>query len=160
MSQEKRYKDSKNKTSIEDGLGFQDLVMDTLAEHGIIVQNYTSKEYQFNIGENRQGIEIKLDNRCTETGRLSIEIAEKTAIDNPWVKSGIYRADSWLYVHGNKTKIWVFFTDFLRQLHKSKRYAEHEEETIKGFFMPIKDANKYGKCFDTIHRLSGDDPPF
>ena len=57
------YPDSVNKHSIGDGILFQDVVTDTLAEHGIIVQNYGSKQYQLNVGENRQNIEIKLDKR-------------------------------------------------------------------------------------------------
>ena len=63
----------------------------------IILQNMSSQKYQFNIGENLQGFEIKLDTRCTETGRMSIEVAEKSRADSTkWTPSGIYREDnSW-----------------------------------------------------------------
>ena len=154
----RRYPDSPNHNSVQDGLEFQDVVTDTLAEHGLIIQNYGSKQYQLNVGENRQHIEIKLDNRCTETGRLSIEVAEKTAVNRDWVPSGIYRDDSWLYVQGNRTRIWIFFTSFLRSLHRFKDYTEHEEPkdapTIRAFFLPIADADKYGHCFDVVSRLT------
>jgi len=150
MNQNGRYPDSKNPNSIQDGLEFQDFVMETLAkEHGIYIQNYSSKKYQLNKGENIQRFEIKLDMRCTETRRLSIEIAERTALDRPWVNSGIYANKSFFYVHGNFECFWIFITSFLQQLEKVKqeeeyKYQHKEETTIKAFYLPIEDANKYG----------------
>ena len=145
-----RYPDSKNKNSIQDGLEFQDVVMETLAQYGVIIQNYSSRKYQFEHGENRQGWEIKRDNWCTKSGRLSIEIAERTAVDKPWVDSGIYSGKHWVYIQGNKACFWLFFTSFLQKLHKSKQkdYEEKEESTVRTFYLPVADADKYGHRFD------------
>ena len=151
MSGATRYPDSKNKNSITDGLEFQDWVTDLLSRHGIIIQNYCSRKYQFTRGENRQGFEIKLDRRCTETGRLSIETYEKTEVNAQWVQSGILREDgSIFYVQGNCECVWIFLKKFLQKLYWANngddkpRYERKEEATIKAFYLPIEDADKYG----------------
>ena len=72
-----RYPDCPDANSFQSGLEFQDFVCLRLAQEHVILQNTGSKLYQLRIGENLQGFEIKLDRRCTETGRLSIEIAEQ-----------------------------------------------------------------------------------
>lgn len=153
MYLEIRYKDSKNTNSVDEGNMFQDFVTDILVERcGLVISNYASKKYQFEKGENKQGFEIKLDNRCTETKRLSIEIAEKTAIENSFVPSGIYRNDnSIFYVHGNFNIIFVFQKNLLKLLHQSGRYKEDETATIKKFYLPIKDAMKYAAVYFEIN---------
>jgi len=61
----------------EKGLEYQDFIVEILAEkYGLIIPNYSSKKYQYDVGENKQGIEIKFDDRLKETGNLYIEIAE------------------------------------------------------------------------------------
>lgn len=150
-----RYPDSKNPNSIEEGLEFQDLVTDVLARAGILIQNYCSKEYQLRKGENRQGSEIKLDNWCTTSHRLSIEISERTAEDKPWVPSGIYACKGPFYIHGNTTTFWLFLTKFLKKLHCLKKkdseepkYEGKEEPTVRTFYLPESDADKYGLRFN------------
>jgi hypothetical protein len=139
------YPDSVNETSVQDGLEFQDMVCDLLRPYGVFIQNYSSRRYQFDVGENPQGIEIKLDRRCTETGRLSIEVAEKSKAANAnFVPSGIYRKDNtWLYVQGNQNVIYLFGRSFLRSLHKTGKYKEHTEPTVKAFFLPFEAADRY-----------------
>lgn len=141
--------------SFEVGNQFQDFICISLAKHGIILQNINSKKYQFNMGENLQGFEIKFDGPHTRTHRLSIEIAEKTNGENPcWVNSGIYRNDnSWLYICGNYELFFIFPVILLRGLHKSGRYKEaewpQEYPTIRKFYLPHEDAFKYcAKHFD------------
>ena len=137
--------------SFEVGNEFQDFVCIELAKHGIILQNINSKKYQYETGENLQGFEIKYDARCTgdrnteATNRLSIEIAEKTKAENPeFIPSGIYRTDnSWMYIQGNYMMFWIFPKKILKLLHQSKRYPEDEMPTIKKFYLPIADADKY-----------------
>lgn len=128
-----QYPDAKSKTSFQDGLEFQDFVCEKLANHGLFLQNTLSRKYQFELGENLQGWEIKLDNRCTETGRLSIEIAEKSRADiKVWTASGIYRNDnSWLYVQGNYEMLFIFSKTFLKRLHGTKRYEEHWQKQLQ-----------------------------
>jgi len=117
-----------------------------LQRHGMYLQMFTSKKLQYMCGESFQGWEVKLDNRFTETGRLSIEIAEKTRAANAsWVPSGIYRDDNtWLYIHGNYEYFFVFMKDFLVKLHRSGRYKTDEIPTLRKFYMPIVDAGKWG----------------
>lgn len=143
MSTVIRYPNSKNPNSIKDGMEFQDFVTDQLFNIGIIIQNYCSTRYQLDYGENKQAVEIKLDNRCTDTKRLSIEISEKTRVDGDWVKSGIYTQKSLFYVQGNFNIIFLFSTKFLINLHKTGRYQEKEEATICAFYLPFDDAVKY-----------------
>ena len=140
------YPNSKDRHSFESGLDFQGFVATKLHDNlGITITNYSSMKWQFSTGENRQGIEIKLDRDCARTKRLSIEIAEKSKANNPsFVPSGIYRNDnSWLYIQGTWQVIFVFAKSLLIGLHNSKRYLEHEEPTIQAYFLPYPDAYKY-----------------
>src|SRR5688500_6780664 len=87
------YPNSKNGQSFEDGMEFQDLVVEQFKRRGFYMQLHASRQYQYQRGESVQMVEIKLGNRLLETGRLSIEDGERTAIDKPWVHCGIYRKD-------------------------------------------------------------------
>lgn len=145
------YPDGKRPTLFSEGIQFQDFVCAQLARRHVILQNLASQRYQFEIGENLQGFEIKLDDRCTETRRLSIEIAEKTAAANlNFVPSGIYRNDnSWLYIQGNYEILFVFAKNLLKLLHQTGRYKDDELPTVRKFYIPFNDARKYAAlCLD------------
>lgn len=132
------------KNSLERGLEFQDFVCIELAKRSIILQNISSKKYQFDVGENLQGFEIKLDQRCTETERLSIEVAEKSSRDVlVWTPSGILRQDnSIMYIQGNYDRFWVFMKNWLVRYHDQiKPPIEQFNGTIKRFFLPEEEAN-------------------
>ena len=103
------------------------------------------KLFQYQVGENRQGHEVKLDSRCTETGRLSIEIAEKTRASNhAWQPSGILRRDnSWLYIQGNYQRVFVFPKSWLVRYFLSKIEPSEIHEsygTVRKFYLPIETA--------------------
>ena len=145
------YPDAPHMNSLDLGAQFMDFVMETLQKRGVILQPYTSKKKQFETGESLQGWEVKLDNRFIDTGRLSIEIAEKSRRDIPvWTPSGIYRRDNtWIYIQGNFKKFYWFQKNFLLLLHRSGKYTEDEYNgTIKKFYLPIADAEKYGIPFE------------
>jgi len=133
------------------GEKFQDFVCIELAKHGIYLQNINSKKFQFDTGENLQGWEIKYDGRCTgengkkASGRLSIEVAEKTNKNNLYyVNSGIYRGDnSWLYIQGCYTVIYIFSVTMLRLLYESNEFDIHEKDTVKSFYLTFEDADRY-----------------
>jgi len=137
--------------SFQKGQNFEDFVCIQLSKQNIILQNISSRKFQYETGENLQGFEIKYDARCTgdngtkATNRLSIEIAEKTKSENLiFVNSGIYRSDnSWLYIQGNYNTLWIFAKKILVLLHKSKRYEEAELPTVRKFYLPIEEADKY-----------------
>ena len=133
------------KEKLDQGLEYQDFVSEVLYKIGLPLFSYNSKKYQTECGENKLGVEIKFDNRCFETGNLYIEIAEKSdPLNTAFVISGIYRSDNtWLYVIGNRQKVFVFPKTILRLLHKSGKYKTKEISTSKGFLLPLKDAEKY-----------------
>lgn len=146
------YPDGDRPSLFEEALEFQDFVVNIfLKELGIAISNYSSKYYQHNYGENRQGIEIKYDKRILETGNVSIEVAEKSnaSIEN-WTNSGIMREDNtWLYVQGNYNIIFIFSKSFLQKLYKVKYKNKvwQPKKTIKTFLMPLEEAYKYSIKF-------------
>lgn len=145
-SLEPSYPDSKDPNPYQSGLEFQDFVVDLLREQlGIVITNYQSQRFQFGVGENKQGIEIKLDREILRTNNVSIEIAEKARASNPYyVPSGIYRNDnSWLYIQGNWNIVFIFAKSILRLLHKSERYKINILPTLKSFLLPVDEAKKY-----------------
>jgi hypothetical protein len=134
------YPDCKDTDSFQSGLEFQDFVLDKLIEKlGIALSNYSSRKYQFRYGENRQGVEIKLDRRILETGNVSIEIAEKSrAAMREYTPSGIYRVDNtWLYIQGNREILFIFAKNELQRLHASGKFREYTLPTIKKFHLPL-----------------------
>lgn len=142
------YPDSKDPNPYQSGLEFQDFVVDLLREQlGIVITNYQSQRFQFGVGENKQGIEIKLDRDIlrTKSPSVSIEIAEKAKASNPYyVPSGIYRNDnSWLYIQGNWDIVFIFSKNILRLLRQSKHYKIDTLPTLKRFLLPVDDARKY-----------------
>jgi len=128
------------------GLEYQDFVCIELAKQNIILQNIGSKLYQLTVGENLQGFEIKYDERCTDTGRLSIEVAEKSRADAnlPWTPSGIMRNDNtWLYIQGNRQVAYIFAKKWLLlYLFKKKPKIEEFNGTIRRFFLPLAQAEQ------------------
>lgn len=130
---------------LEKGLKFQDFVTDVLIDVlGIPLSSYASKTYQLR-GENKQGVEIKFDDRFKETGNFYIETAEKSNANNlNYYPSGIYRDDNtWLYVIGDYSVLYIFGKSFLKSIHNTGKYRSIEISTSQGFLVPLKDAEKY-----------------
>ena len=143
---QERYPDSRNPRSVQDGLEFQDHCMGwLLSSMGILLQVNTSTRYQLEQGESRQQVEIKLDRRCTETGHLSIEIAERSAVKVAvWTPSGIYsKTMPVFYAQGNYTVLYLFNTKDLLDFHRGRLHgAYYELETIRKFHLPLRDAEQ------------------
>lgn len=134
------------KKMLEKGLEYQDFITDIfLSEIGISISTYSSRKYQFSIGENKQGIEIKFDDRYKDTGNLYIEIAEKSNPDNyQYVPSGIYRNDNtWLYVIGNYEEVFIFSKKQLLMLNEKNIFRQVQTPTSIGFLIPNNEAEKY-----------------
>jgi len=133
------------KEKLEQGLRFQDHVTELLIkELGISLSTYSSREWQLR-GENKQGIEIKFDDKHKETGNFYIEIKEKSDPANPaYANSGIYRKDNtWLYIIGDYDRVYVFGKTFLQNLHKSGKCREVKTSTSIGFLLPQEMADRY-----------------
>lgn len=135
---------------LEDGQLYQDFVVDVAYRAGLVIVQYASKAYQFNIGESRTGAEIKHDKNMETTGNLYIEVAEKARPrPGPYAPSGIMREDHWLFIIGNYDMIFVFPRKLLLGLHKVKgsnngwRYRRVETATSQAFLLPIEDGRKY-----------------
>lgn len=129
------------------GVANEEFVRGLLNRFGITIWNHKDGAEQLRYGENRQGVEIKLDSRCTDTGRLSIEVAEKTHPDNvAWIPSGIFTEDNaWGYVQGNSKIVFVFSKKLLRRYFHHNMPDLHEKYgTIRTFYLN----------FDTAHRLA------
>ena len=103
------------------GTVYQDHVQRNLWLHGLVIQTYASKQFQFQFGETIGGLEIKYDRRYRDTGNLYIEVAEKSNAANAnYVPSGIYRSDNaWLYGIGNEAQFWIFSKAHLRRYYES-----------------------------------------
>lgn len=140
------YPHAKSASSYQDGLEFQDFVCCELSMSGIVLQNLSSRKWQFEVGENLQGFEIKMDALCTKTRRLSIEIAEKSRNDETlqWTSSGILRKDnSWLYIQGNYDVLFIFAKNWLQRYYKEAKPEVLEKlGTIKTFYLPFDLAYK------------------
>jgi len=137
------------KEKTKEGNEYQDFICDLfIKKFGISISNYTSKKWQYDIGENRQGFEIKHDNILESTGNVFIEVAEKRNAENKnYVPSGIYRNDNtWLYIIGNYKEVFIFSKKTLQKIHEAKKYGpdiEIDKKTAMGFLIPKKDAKTY-----------------
>lgn len=133
------------KNKLRQGAEFEDFVVDALYAIGLPVTTYKSQKYQYGKGESRAGVEIKNDEKLSKTGNLYIEAAEKSHPDNPeYVKSGIHRNDNtWLYVIGDRSVIFIFSKTMLQLLDKAERYEYKETATSRGFLLPCAEARKY-----------------
>lgn len=89
------------------------------------------------------GAEIKNDDKYKWTGRLFIEVAEKSHPDKlNYTPSGIMRADnSWLFVIGDINTVWIFSTKYLVML--KDRFPIMQTPTSIGHLMPLREADKY-----------------
>lgn len=139
-----RYPDSRNRRSIEDGDAFEVFVVNALSSQGITLTRAIGRERQFIYGDTLEGVEIKLDARSKDTRRLSIEIAEKTALHRPWVPSGIYATTTATrYAHGCSDMFWIFPTAVLRHYYEHTRPPTIDDNppTIRRFYLPLHDAD-------------------
>lgn len=142
------YPDAKHENEFQRGLIFQDFVLEVLSKnYGLVFQVFSSRAYQWGVGEGVQPFEIKLDDGCIKYGRLSIEIAEKSKKDRfYWSPSGILRPDNTIfYIHGNKEKFWVFFKKHLQYVFEKEHPVVTEKfGTICTFYIPVERARKLG----------------
>jgi hypothetical protein len=131
------------RAKLDEGEKFLQFVRTRLVPHGITFWSYDDPLFQHR-GESLQGCEVKLDNRCTETGRLSIEISEKSdPALRAWVASGILKEDnSWAYIQGNYELVFVFSKKWLVRWYEKKNPEIYEAHgTIRKFYLPMRIAH-------------------
>lgn len=123
---QKRYdeKYNINKDTLEEGQYFQDFSMCSLASlypHKdiptmfLLLQFFTSREGQYNIGENLNGIEFKLDNRASDKLHSSIEVARMVKTEKKFKPSGIF----------GKNNPKFYATGYYDGTKNPKGYLEH-----------------------------------
>ena len=108
-----------------------------LKEHSISLSHFTTLKEQIHIGENRQGIEIKNDQKLSTTGNIYISVKRVYDYGKEY-PSGIFKNQSWLYVIGDYNMHWVFSIKHLKQY-----YTSANPKLIKGF-KTLKDGQEYG----------------
>lgn len=136
------YPDAPRPNTFEDGLQFQDFVLELLLrEKGLPLSLYSSREYQRR-GESKQGIEVKLDGRMLDTPNVSIEVGEKKYRSQAeYIPSGILRNDNtWLYLQGNYRLVLAFAKKDLIAAHNSGKYTIRDLPTIRKFHLPLEEA--------------------
>lgn len=129
---------------LDDGARYLEFVRDRLNPHGLTFWVNEDPLFQRK-GESLQGCEVKLDRRCTETGRVSVEVEEKSHSDLPlWTPSGIRKQDnSWAYIQGNYDLILVFAKNWLiRYLEEKNPPIEESLGTIRKFYLPLEMAKR------------------
>jgi len=135
------------KEKFEQGKEYQDFVIDILIQElGLPLAIYNSKKYQWKHGENKQGVEIKFDDKYKTTGNLYIELSEKADENNlNYIDSGIMRDDNtWLYLIGNYEIIYIFTKKMLKGLYSSGKFLrEVEIPTSRGYLLEKSNAEKY-----------------
>lgn len=107
------------KSTDERGKEYQDWLMRAVLPYGLIIQCYSSRQYQYEHGESANGVEVKFDDNMATTGNVFLEHHEKRNAENPnWVESGFLRKDSDHYLIGNKTEAFLFSTKILRWIYE------------------------------------------
>lgn len=131
------------KDKLKQGEQYQDFVMEHLRSIGFIIQNYSSKQFQYKNGENPIGWEIKFDSLFRKTNNIYIETHEKSNPNNrEYVKSGIYRDRAWLLLIGDYETLHIFSTKQLLRLYENKELHEKQNiickitETSQGMLLP------------------------
>lgn len=144
------YEDNYQK-SLEEGLEFENYCYRWLEVHkGAKLIPCKGKIEQIQIGENKLGIEFKLDKKFRETGNLYIEIKERRHPGLNYTDSGIFRKDnSWLYAIGDYQSLYVFAKNRLvdcyrwavKNANNEFRIVENQTKTSFGLLLPVSQVN-------------------
>ena len=119
---------------LQEAEAYQDFLMVELSKHGLFIQCFGSRYYQYNCGESIQGIEIKHDKKCEKTGNLYIEVAERRDPDKTdYVPGGIMRDDNtWLYIVGTDRTAFAMSKLHLRNIYDEAKAREAQGRSMKG----------------------------
>jgi hypothetical protein len=128
------------------GESYQDKVARRIKqEFDYDIHFYKSKRDQYEIGESAEGIEIKYDSWISRSGRMSIEVAEKTRADLPeFTPSGIFRQDNTrYYLQGDDNFVWCFAKIVLQEYYRinKPKTIDDNPPTIRKFYISIAQAD-------------------
>lgn len=135
------------KKQLAAGKEYEKFIKEKLLEkRGIRLDIIDDVEGQYNIGETKQGYEIKLDKKYKETGNLYIEYKEKSNAKNTtFVPSGIFRQDNThTWIIGDYNNAFMFKKDELVDIYNKKiAYRYVQINTSKGILLDKKLIEKY-----------------
>ena len=138
---------------LKKGYEFESFIMDWFSKQkNINLSHYTLLKEQIEKGENRQGIEIKNDQKFIETGNLFISVERDYGYTK--YESGIYKNQSWLYVIGNEDEFYIFSTKHLKQYYEFNKpalfdgFKSLKNGIDKGFLLSKKQADRI--CIEKV----------
>jgi len=128
---------------LEESQKYTDFLTVELSKRGLILQMFTSKQYQISHGESHGKIEVKYDRRMSETKNLYIELFEKSNPANKdFIASGINREDNTIiWAQGDYDTIYIFCKKGLKKLIDGCR--EIRKDTSIGLLLPMVKADQY-----------------
>jgi hypothetical protein len=143
METNSEYKDYYN-SMLEESKKFTDFLTVELAKRGLILQMFSSKEFQIKHGESNSKIEVKYDRLMKKPPHnLYIETHEKANPNNEnYVESGVFRQDNTiLWAHGDYSTVYIFCKNGLKKLIENCR--EVKTQTSVGKLLPHDTAERY-----------------
>ena len=133
MAINSEYYDENYAKQLEDGQQYQDFLTRELPSRGIIFQQFSSKKYQYTIGESHSRIEIKYDKQYSKYGNLWIEYQERKYPTGEYINSGILRDDNtFLWAQGDYNTLFIFCKRDLRHKLEHEQYIENKQKTSIG----------------------------
>jgi hypothetical protein len=150
-----RNKTTYYKTKLQAAFEFENFIAEMLKEnYSIDIEPFLTPEGQYDLGENKLGIEIKNDTLIKKYGNVYIEYAEKSKASNyVFVKSGILKDDNTKYfLIGEADQFYIFRKQRLLEIYKEERQNAKEGKlsprgivfkkiaTSMGFVYPVRNA--------------------
>lgn len=131
---------------LEDSLEYQDFLTRELSKVGIHIQCFSSKKYQWDIGESNNGVEVKFDKMFSKTGNLWIETHEKSNPANcHYAASGINRDGILHWIQGDYGIAFMFskkeLSRFLSLNSHRLQFKENNSHSSMGYLISKFDAD-------------------
>jgi len=146
--------------AVEAGKKYEDFVMSVLWDNHIVCLPHRSRYYQWEFGENQQGIEIKEDRKFSTTGNLFVETRERRTTDesSSWRPCGIYDdPPPRLYCIGDYSTIYLLPVSVLRWMAEAGRFGHQVANgtgTAYGYLVPTVTATKFAVDIFTPNRAA------
>ncbi|KAA8731240.1 hypothetical protein F4V57_13100 [Acinetobacter qingfengensis] len=160
-----RKKTEYYKTKLQQAFEFENFIAHKLQqEYGINIEPYLTPQGQYDLGENKLGIEIKNDQLIKKYKNIYIEYAEKARASNAnYIPSGILKKDNTrFFLIGDEQKFWIFRKSRLLEIYYEEiRYQQQQQrsrrkiqfkqkETSKGFVYPVIAAQHEAISFEQM----------
>ncbi len=149
-------------TNLEDSHRFEVYAEQIFKNYGMDIGLFYGKSQQYNLGETKEGIEIKCDKRSEETGNYYIEYQERLNNYGKWVNSGILKDDNTkYYFYGVINNYSIFSRNSLMKYYEKIVIQNNppvaacrmvQINTSKGFIIPKDEAKKIRVYPSTVVR--------